>query len=54
MRAKHIEIDCHYVQDKVKEKIICLKHISTKVQIADIVTKARSRARHNDLQSKLS
>lgn len=34
-RTKHIEIDCHYIRDTVKDNIICLRHISTKVQVAD-------------------
>lgn len=34
-RTKHIEIDCHYIKDTVKDNIICLRHISAKVQVAD-------------------
>lgn len=41
-RTKHIEMDCYYVREKVKEGVIDLKHISTKTQIADIFTKAWS------------
>lgn len=39
-RTKHIELDCHYIRDKVKEKIITLKHIKFEAQVADIMTKA--------------
>lgn len=53
-RTTHVEIDCHYVRDKVKEKIIGLRHMSIKDQLADILTKALSKAIHNDLQHKLS
>lgn len=51
-QTKHIEIDCHYVRDKVKETIISLQHIITKVQVADILTKALPG--HTALQRKLS
>lgn len=53
-QTKHIEIDCHYVRDKVKERIISLQHIITKVQVADILTKALPEDRHTTLQRKLS
>lgn len=40
-RTKHIEMDCYYIREKVKEGVIDLKHISTKTQIADIFTKVQ-------------
>lgn len=39
--------------DKVKEGVIDLKHICTKAQIADILTKALSKSRHEELESKI-
>lgn len=39
-RIKHLDIKYHYVADKIKEKIICIKGINTKYQQADILTKA--------------
>nr|XP_009775834.1 PREDICTED: uncharacterized protein LOC104225681 [Nicotiana sylvestris] len=39
-RTKHIEVDCHFVQDKLHDGLIMLHHISTHDQIADILTKA--------------
>ena len=52
-RTKHIELDCHYIRDKVKEGVIALKHVHTKLQLADIFTKALSQSRHAELYSKL-
>ena len=41
-RTKHIEVDCHFIRDKVTQGIINVKHIPTKCQLADIFTKAIS------------
>ena len=38
-RIKHIDIRHHYIQNLVEEKIIDLRHVSTKDQLADIFTK---------------
>lgn len=37
--TKHIEIDCHFLRDKVKEKFISLEHVRSADQVADILTK---------------
>jgi len=39
-RTKHIEVDCHYVRDKITVGILKTAHISTKSQLADVFTKA--------------
>ncbi|CAH9103703.1 unnamed protein product [Cuscuta epithymum] len=39
-RAKHIEVDCHYVRDAIHEGLITTQHVSTTDQLADIFTKA--------------
>ncbi|KAF3664168.1 putative clustered mitochondria protein -like protein isoform X1 [Capsicum annuum] len=38
--TKHIEVDCHFVRDKLQEGLITLQPISTTEQLADILTKA--------------
>ncbi|KAL5724248.1 hypothetical protein ACHQM5_007531 [Ranunculus cassubicifolius] len=43
-RTKHIEADCHFIRDAIKEGIICPSYVSTKVQLADIFTKALGKA----------
>ncbi|XP_019258335.1 PREDICTED: uncharacterized protein LOC109236601 [Nicotiana attenuata] len=53
-RTKHIEVDCHFVWDKIQEGLIELHHISTSVQLADILTKALTGVKHSDLLSKLA
>lgn len=39
-RTKHIEIDCHMIREKVQNGIINLLSISSKNQLADVLTKA--------------
>ena len=41
-RTKHIEIDCHFLRDKVVEGIIEVEYVPTKYQLADIFMKAVS------------
>jgi hypothetical protein len=52
-RTKHIEVDYHFVREKVVNGDILIKFISTHDQIADIFTKGLSTARFNFLKSKL-
>jgi hypothetical protein len=39
-RTKHIEIDYHFVRERVTNKLLDIKFISTKDQVADGFTKA--------------
>ena len=38
-RMKHIEVDYHFVQERVSQKQLQIKFISSKDQLADIFTK---------------
>ncbi|XP_019255062.1 PREDICTED: uncharacterized protein LOC109233640 [Nicotiana attenuata] len=53
-RTKHIEVDCHFVRDKLHDGLITLHHISTHDQLADILTKALTGIKHSDLLHKLA
>ncbi|PKU74388.1 Retrovirus-related Pol polyprotein from transposon TNT 1-94 [Dendrobium catenatum] len=53
-RTKHIEIDFHFIRQHVDTGNISLAHIPSKDQIADILTKAFSSTRFNDLRTKLT
>ena len=53
-RTKHIEIDIHFVRDKVLKKELEVRYIPTQEQVADIFTKALGSARFLELRSKLS
>jgi len=52
-RTKHIEVDCHIVHKKLKEKIIVVKHISPGHQLADLLTKPLGRTRVDFICNKL-
>ncbi|XP_070024933.1 secreted RxLR effector protein 161-like [Nicotiana sylvestris] len=52
-RTKHIEIDCHFVREKIKEGLIAPDYMPTKEQIADIMTKGLGVSQHHLLLSKL-
>nr|GEX35869.1 putative reverse transcriptase domain-containing protein [Tanacetum cinerariifolium] len=45
-RTKHIEIDCHFVRDKIKQGLILPTFIPTQHQLADVLTKCLSKAPH--------
>jgi len=38
-RTKHIEVDYHFVRERVAQKLLHIKFISSKDQLADIFTK---------------
>jgi len=42
-RTKHIELDCHFVREKLEAGLLALSKISTKQQPADLLTKAHGR-----------
>ena len=52
-RTKHVEIDRHFISEKVEKQIITLNHVSSQHQTADILTKALHRPNFHDLCSKL-
>lgn len=52
-RTKHIELDCHYVRQKLLECLISLGHVSTKHQLADVLTKPLIGICHRSILGKL-
>jgi hypothetical protein len=52
-RTKHLEVDYHYVRDKVVRKELEVCYISTTDQVADIFTKGLSKSRFLLLTNKL-
>jgi hypothetical protein len=53
-RSKHIEVDYHFVREKVANKDILLQHVPTSLQPADIFTKGHTADRFCYLRDKLS
>ncbi|MBA0567121.1 hypothetical protein Golob_011877 [Gossypium lobatum] len=51
--TKHIEIDCHFVQDKIQDGLVQVQHMRTTEQLADFMTKMLGVQQHEFLVSKL-
>ncbi|KAL9995344.1 putative RNA-directed DNA polymerase [Helianthus debilis subsp. tardiflorus] len=52
-RTKHIELDCHFVREKLQEGLISLTHTRTNTQVADVLTKSLPIAQHSNILGKL-
>lgn len=53
-RTKHIEIDVHFVRNKISNREFDLKYVESKNQVADIMTKALPNRSFEYLRSKLN
>lgn len=45
-RTKHIEIDCHFVRERIQKGVIKTVYIHTNEQQVDLLTKGLSKAQH--------
>ncbi|KAI9162582.1 hypothetical protein LWI28_028704 [Acer negundo] len=52
-RTKHVEIDRHFIKEKLEEGSVKLIYTPTALQTADILTKALPRANFDDMSTKL-
>ncbi|KAF5455446.1 hypothetical protein F2P56_025019 [Juglans regia] len=52
-RSKHIELDYHYIRERVSLGLLITRHISTSAQIADVFTKPQTRYDLDRLKNKL-
>lgn len=52
-RTKHIEVDVHFIREKVTNRDIQIKYVSTLEQLADLFTKGHTAARFCMLRDKL-
>ena len=48
-RKKHVEVDKHFIKEKLEEGLICMPYIPTKEQVADILTKGLPKKRFDKL-----
>jgi hypothetical protein len=53
-RTKHVEIDFHFVQEKVAIGQVCVLHVPTTSQFADIFTKGLPSSVFNEFWSSLN
>ena len=51
--TKHIEVDRHFIKEKIKKGIICMTCILTREQLADIFTKGLQKSSFEDFICKL-
>ena len=52
-RTKQVEIDRHFIKEKIEEGQVCMPFVPSKQQIVDILTKGLSKTNFDFLVSKL-
>ena len=52
-RTKHIEIDRHFIKEKLEEGVVCMSYVPLEHQLADILTKGLNNSMFHDLVFKL-
>lgn len=52
-QTEHIEIDCHFVREKIRDGLIRTQHVRTDGQLANVMTMALGVQQHEYLISKL-
>lgn len=52
-RTKHVEVDRHFIKEKIDNETICLTYVPTSEQAADILTKGLSRIMFEKIIDKL-
>ena len=53
-RTKHVEVDKHFIKEKLDSGLICMPYIPTAEQIADIFTKGLHKKQFDVLMGKLT
>ena len=52
-RTKHIEVDCHFIREKIQDGLVSTRYVKTGEQLEDILTKALNGARISYMCNKL-
>ena len=52
-RSKHLDMDCHFIREKIQQGFMQTAFIPTTQQLADIMTKALNHVQHSILLGKL-
>jgi len=50
---KHVAIDYHFLRDQVQTGVLCVAHVSSADQLADILTKPLPRSQFQNLRDKI-
>lgn len=48
-RPKHVELDCHFIRERILDGTIIVFYVATKEQVDDLLTKALRRQQHEFL-----
>ena len=51
-RTKHLDVDCHYVRDRMQEGFLQTVYVQSHLQVTDIFTKPLAAPQHRFLSSK--
>ncbi|RVW17569.1 Retrovirus-related Pol polyprotein from transposon RE1 [Vitis vinifera] len=52
-KTKHIEIDRHFIKEKLEEGVVCMSYVPSEHQLADILTKGLNSLMFHDFVFKL-
>lgn len=52
-RSKHIDVRYHYIRECIERGRIVIDYIETKMQLADVLTKALGRVRFQELRVRI-
>ena len=52
-RTKHVEVDRHFIKEKIEDGSICIPHVPSSEQTADILTKGLPRPLFEKMTNKL-
>ncbi|KAL5777605.1 hypothetical protein ACOSP7_010531 [Xanthoceras sorbifolium] len=53
-RTKHVEVDRHFIKEKLDTGLICMPFVTTTEQVADVLTKGLPKKQFDDLIGKLA
>ena len=53
-RTKHVEVDKHFIKEKIEDGLICMVYVLTADQVADLLTKGLRTKQFDFLVSKLA
>ena len=52
-KTKHVEVDRHFIKEKLERGVICMPYIPTGEQVTDILTKGLQKGQFDSLTCKL-
>ena len=53
-RKKHVEVDKHFIKEKIENGTICMPYLPTSKQVADVLTKGLPKRQFESLIGKLA